>query len=85
METEIEEKYNFKAYYCLVTFSILLTVYVVLKYLKYHGVPDNFPPGPPCVPFLGVLPFIKVFKTQCGNSQSFLLLRFYVVSLFGTF
>ena len=62
MDTEIEQKYNYKAYYCLVTFSILLTFYVVLRYLKYHGVPENFPPGPPCVPFLGVLPFIKVSK-----------------------
>ena len=25
---------------------------------RYWGFPANFPPGPPCVPLLGVLPFI---------------------------
>ena len=25
---------------------------------RYWGFPPNFPPGPPCVPLLGVLPFI---------------------------
>jgi hypothetical protein len=43
-------------------FLFFLTIYALVKWLKYYGVPDNFPPGPPCVPFLGVLPFIKVFK-----------------------
>ena len=56
---ESEREINIKAYYCLVFFCIFLAVYAFLKYSKYYGVPENFPPGPPCVPFLGVLPFIK--------------------------
>lgn len=38
---------------------LLLFVYALLKWLKYYGVPENFPPGPPSVPLLGVLPFIQ--------------------------
>ena len=56
---ESEREINIKAYYCVVFLCILLVVYASLKYSKYHGLPENFPPGPPCVPFLGVLPFIK--------------------------
>ena len=26
--------------------------------IRYVGFPPNFPPGPPCVPLLGALPFI---------------------------
>lgn len=37
-----------------------LISYCLLKWLKYRGIPDNFPPGPPAVPILGVLPFIQV-------------------------
>nr|APH81375.1 cytochrome P450 CYP3033A1 [Tigriopus kingsejongensis] len=33
--------------------------YCFLKWLKYYKVPDNFPPGPPSVPLLGVLPFMQ--------------------------
>ena len=36
-----------------------LVVYCVLKALKYYGVPENFPPGPPAVPLFGVLPFVR--------------------------
>ena len=56
---ESEREINIKAYYCVVFLCILLVVYALLKYSKYYGLPENFPPGPPCVPFLGVLPFIK--------------------------
>ena len=38
----------------------ILIVYLFLRFFKYYGVPENFPPGPPSVPFLGVVPFIKV-------------------------
>jgi hypothetical protein len=37
-----------------------LLAYLAIKWLKYYKVPEDFPPGPPCVPGLGVLPFIKV-------------------------
>ncbi len=39
---------------------VCLVSYCLLKWLKYYGVPEDFPPGPPSVPLLGVLPFIKV-------------------------
>ena len=39
---------------------LILTVYLVFKWLKYYKVPENFPPGPPSAPFVGTLPFIKV-------------------------
>ena len=44
-------------------FLILIT-YIFLKWLKYFRVPCNFPPGPPSVPFLGSVPFIKVSCTK---------------------
>ena len=44
-----------------------LIIYAALRWLKYYGVPENFPPGPPCVPFLGVLPFIKVKLNFCQS------------------
>ena len=34
--------------------------YCIIKRLKYQGIPENFPPGPPCIPLLGSAPFIKV-------------------------
>ena len=34
--------------------------YCIIKRLKYHGIPENFPPGPPCIPLLGSAPFIQV-------------------------
>ena len=39
---------------------VILCTYIFLKWLKYFRVPHNFPPGPPSVPFLGSVPFIKV-------------------------
>ena len=39
---------------------VSLLTYCALKWLKYYKVPNNFPPGPPSVPVLGVLPFIRV-------------------------
>ncbi len=35
-----------------------LVVYILLKWSKYAGLPEGFPPGPPSVPLFGVLPFI---------------------------
>ena len=37
-----------------------LVGYCIIKRLKYHGIPENFPPGPPCIPLLGSAPFIQV-------------------------
>ena len=56
LKMESEGHFN---YYCVVIFSVFLIFYSLLKYLKYHGIPENFPPGPMSIPFLGVLPFIK--------------------------
>ena len=38
----------------------LVLTYKIIKWWKHYSVPENFPPGPPCVPILGALPFIKV-------------------------
>ena len=40
-----------------------MCLYCWVKWMKHYKIPINFPPGPPAVPFLGVLPFIKVFTT----------------------
>ena len=37
-----------------------LVGYCIIKRLKYQGIPENFPPGPPCIPLLGSAPFIQV-------------------------
>ena len=43
--------------------------YCIIKRLKYHGIPENFPPGPPCIPLLGSAPFIQVqFRYICTFS-----------------
>lgn len=50
--------------------NFALLLYIGLKWAKYYGIPDNFPPGPPCVPLLGVLPFIKGdFRTALQEWQ----------------
>nr|AKH03500.1 cytochrome P450 3033B1 [Paracyclopina nana] len=61
METfaTIGPQINPTALYFEAIFLFFLVIYAALRWLKYYGVPENFPPGPPCVPFLGVLPFIK--------------------------
>ena len=38
----------------------VLICYCIIKWLKYYKIPPNFPPGPPCIPFLGSVPFIRV-------------------------
>ncbi|KAB7495604.1 hypothetical protein Anas_04912, partial [Armadillidium nasatum] len=48
---------------------ILLTLYVVILYLKPKG---NLPPGPMCVPFVGTLPYTSIesctkAKNKYGN------------------
>ena len=38
----------------------ILICYWFIKWFKYYGIPENFPPGPPCIPLLGSMPFMQV-------------------------
>ena len=44
--------------------AVILVAYTLVKWSKYHGLPDDFPPGPPTVPFFGVLPFVAVSRIK---------------------
>ena len=45
--------------------------YCIIKRLKYQGIPENFPPGPPCIPLLGSAPFIKVHLGKMWNLECY--------------